>query len=97
MLNSPGVLSEGEAAQFSPTIRNIFVDDPNGLNIELFESTQIGVEKLANAANLFNASDGDRVALQFAHHGHILARARHNLVLIGDLVDLSVLGNQYRR
>jgi catechol 2,3-dioxygenase-like lactoylglutathione lyase family enzyme len=30
----------GEVAQFSPTIRNIFVEDPNGLNIELFESTQ---------------------------------------------------------
>lgn len=28
----------GEVVQFSPTIRNIFVEDPNGLNIELFES-----------------------------------------------------------
>jgi catechol 2,3-dioxygenase-like lactoylglutathione lyase family enzyme len=28
----------GELVQFSPTIRNIFVVDPNGLNIELFES-----------------------------------------------------------
>jgi catechol 2,3-dioxygenase-like lactoylglutathione lyase family enzyme len=32
--------ARGEVAQFSPTIRNIFVEDPNGLNIELFESTQ---------------------------------------------------------
>jgi catechol 2,3-dioxygenase-like lactoylglutathione lyase family enzyme len=30
----------GEVVQFSPTIRNIFVVDPNGLNIELFESKQ---------------------------------------------------------
>jgi catechol 2,3-dioxygenase-like lactoylglutathione lyase family enzyme len=32
--------AHGEVAQFNPTIRNIFVEDPNGLNIELFESTQ---------------------------------------------------------
>jgi catechol 2,3-dioxygenase-like lactoylglutathione lyase family enzyme len=32
--------ASGEIAQFSPTIRNIFVEDPNGLNIELFESRQ---------------------------------------------------------
>ncbi len=32
--------AHGEVAQFSPTVRNIFVEDPNGLNIELFESTQ---------------------------------------------------------
>ncbi len=30
----------GEVVQFTPTIRNIFVQDPNGLNIELFESKQ---------------------------------------------------------
>lgn len=30
----------GEVVQFTPTIRNIFVEDPNGLNIELFESKQ---------------------------------------------------------
>ncbi len=30
----------GEVVQFSPTIRNIFVVDPNGLNIELFEVKQ---------------------------------------------------------
>ena len=30
----------GEVVQFSPTIRNIFVEDPNGLNIELFEVKQ---------------------------------------------------------
>jgi catechol 2,3-dioxygenase-like lactoylglutathione lyase family enzyme len=28
----------GELVQFAPTVRNIFVVDPNGLNIELFES-----------------------------------------------------------
>jgi catechol 2,3-dioxygenase-like lactoylglutathione lyase family enzyme len=28
---------DGAVVQFSPTIRNIFVEDPNGLNIELFE------------------------------------------------------------
>jgi catechol 2,3-dioxygenase-like lactoylglutathione lyase family enzyme len=32
--------AHGEVAQFSPTVRNIFVEDPNGLNIELFESGQ---------------------------------------------------------
>ncbi len=32
--------AHGEVAQFSPTVRNIFVEDPNGLNIELFESKQ---------------------------------------------------------
>lgn len=31
---------DGALVQFSPTIRNIFVVDPNGLNIELFEATQ---------------------------------------------------------
>jgi catechol 2,3-dioxygenase-like lactoylglutathione lyase family enzyme len=30
----------GEVVQFSPTVRTIFVEDPNGLNIELFESKQ---------------------------------------------------------
>jgi catechol 2,3-dioxygenase-like lactoylglutathione lyase family enzyme len=30
----------GEVVQFTPNIRNIFVEDPNGLNIELFESRQ---------------------------------------------------------
>jgi catechol 2,3-dioxygenase-like lactoylglutathione lyase family enzyme len=32
--------AHGEVVQFTPTIRNIFVEDPNGLNIELFESKQ---------------------------------------------------------
>ncbi len=32
--------ARGEIVQFSPDIRNIFVQDPNGLNIELFESKQ---------------------------------------------------------
>ena len=31
---------DGALVQFSPTIRNIFVVDPNGLNIELFEVSQ---------------------------------------------------------
>ena len=30
--------ARGEVVQFSPTVRNIFVEDPNGLNVELFES-----------------------------------------------------------
>ena len=34
----PVTSARGEVVQFSPTIRNIFVQDPNGLNIELFES-----------------------------------------------------------
>jgi len=36
----PVTSARGEVVQFSPTIRNIFVEDPNGLNIELFESKQ---------------------------------------------------------
>jgi catechol 2,3-dioxygenase-like lactoylglutathione lyase family enzyme len=32
--------AHGQVAQFSPTVRNIFVEDPNGLNIELFEQKQ---------------------------------------------------------
>jgi catechol 2,3-dioxygenase-like lactoylglutathione lyase family enzyme len=36
----PVTSAHGEVVQFSPTIRNIFVQDPNGLNIELFESKQ---------------------------------------------------------
>jgi catechol 2,3-dioxygenase-like lactoylglutathione lyase family enzyme len=35
----------GELVQFSPTIRNIFVVDPNGLNIELFEASQTSAAK----------------------------------------------------
>jgi catechol 2,3-dioxygenase-like lactoylglutathione lyase family enzyme len=34
----PVTSARGEVVQFSPTIRNIFVEDPNGLNIELFDS-----------------------------------------------------------
>jgi len=30
----------GTAVQFSPAMRNIFVEDPNGLKIELFETKQ---------------------------------------------------------
>lgn len=29
---------DGKVVQFAPTVRNIFVQDPNGLNIELFEA-----------------------------------------------------------
>jgi hypothetical protein len=32
---------DGAEVPFSPTIRNIFVEDPNGLNIELFESQAV--------------------------------------------------------
>jgi catechol 2,3-dioxygenase-like lactoylglutathione lyase family enzyme len=35
----------GELVQFSPTIRNIFVVDPNGLNIELFEVSETSAAK----------------------------------------------------
>jgi catechol 2,3-dioxygenase-like lactoylglutathione lyase family enzyme len=33
------VSAHGELVQFTPKIRNIFVEDPNGLKIELYEST----------------------------------------------------------
>jgi hypothetical protein len=29
--------SRGEVVQFTPTMRNILVDDPNGIHIELYE------------------------------------------------------------
>lgn len=32
------VSARGEPVQFSPTVRNIFVVDPNGVNLELYES-----------------------------------------------------------
>jgi hypothetical protein len=32
--------ARGEVVQFTPTIRNIFVEDPNGVNIELYQVTQ---------------------------------------------------------
>jgi catechol 2,3-dioxygenase-like lactoylglutathione lyase family enzyme len=31
--------AEGKTVQFGPTVRNIFVVDPNGLNLELYEDT----------------------------------------------------------
>jgi catechol 2,3-dioxygenase-like lactoylglutathione lyase family enzyme len=34
---TPVISAGGVPAQFSPTIRNIFVDDPNGFKIELYE------------------------------------------------------------
>jgi catechol 2,3-dioxygenase-like lactoylglutathione lyase family enzyme len=37
---TPVTSLNGAVVQFSPTIRNIFVTDPNGLNIELYEQTQ---------------------------------------------------------
>ncbi len=36
----PVTSAHGEIVQFTPAIRNIFVEDPNGLNIELFEVKQ---------------------------------------------------------
>jgi len=30
----------GVPAQFSPTIRNIFIEDPDGFKIELFQQSQ---------------------------------------------------------
>lgn len=32
--------ARGEVVQFTPTIRTIFVEDPNGVNVELYETTQ---------------------------------------------------------
>jgi catechol 2,3-dioxygenase-like lactoylglutathione lyase family enzyme len=37
---TPVTSLNGAVVQFSPAIRNIFVTDPNGLNIELYEQTQ---------------------------------------------------------
>jgi len=34
------VSTGGEPAQFSPTIRNVFIEDPSGFKIELFEMSQ---------------------------------------------------------
>ena len=34
------VSTGGEPAQFSPTIRNVFIEDPSGFKIELFETSQ---------------------------------------------------------
>jgi catechol 2,3-dioxygenase-like lactoylglutathione lyase family enzyme len=34
----PIISVKGELVQFSPTVKNIFVQDPNGLNIELYET-----------------------------------------------------------
>jgi catechol 2,3-dioxygenase-like lactoylglutathione lyase family enzyme len=34
------VSARGEPVQFSPTVRNVFVVDPNGVNLELYESRQ---------------------------------------------------------
>lgn len=36
----PVISRNGEVVQFTPTVRNVFVTDPNGVNIELYESTQ---------------------------------------------------------
>jgi catechol 2,3-dioxygenase-like lactoylglutathione lyase family enzyme/predicted enzyme related to lactoylglutathione lyase len=37
-INTQIVSAHGEPVQFSPTIRKIFVVDPNGVNLELYES-----------------------------------------------------------
>jgi catechol 2,3-dioxygenase-like lactoylglutathione lyase family enzyme len=37
-LGTPVVSAGGEPVQFGPTVRNIFVVDPNGVNLELYES-----------------------------------------------------------
>jgi len=36
----PVLSAKGEVVQFTPTVRNIFVEDPNGVNLELYESKQ---------------------------------------------------------
>jgi catechol 2,3-dioxygenase-like lactoylglutathione lyase family enzyme len=35
--DTPVISADGVPAQFSPTIRNVFVEDPNGFKIELYE------------------------------------------------------------
>jgi catechol 2,3-dioxygenase-like lactoylglutathione lyase family enzyme len=37
-INTEVISLNGEPVQFSPTVRNIFVVDPNGVNLELYES-----------------------------------------------------------
>lgn len=36
----PVLSAQGKAVQFTPTIRNVLIEDPNGINIELFEAMQ---------------------------------------------------------
>jgi catechol 2,3-dioxygenase-like lactoylglutathione lyase family enzyme len=39
-IGTPIVSAKGAIVQFAPTTRNIFVTDPNGLNLELYDSKQ---------------------------------------------------------
>lgn len=39
-IGTPVFSKDGEIVQFTPTTRNIFVVDPNGVNLELYESKQ---------------------------------------------------------
>lgn len=39
-IGTPVFSAKGEIVQFTPTTRNIFVVDPNGVNLELYESKQ---------------------------------------------------------
>lgn len=41
----PVISKSGQLVQFTAAIRNIFVTDPNGLNIELFEVSETGAAK----------------------------------------------------
>jgi catechol 2,3-dioxygenase-like lactoylglutathione lyase family enzyme len=35
------ISAKGEVVQFGPGVRNIFVEDPSGVNVELFERTPV--------------------------------------------------------
>ena len=39
-IGTPVFSARGEIVQFTPTTRNIFVEDPNGVNLELYETKQ---------------------------------------------------------
>jgi catechol 2,3-dioxygenase-like lactoylglutathione lyase family enzyme len=39
-IGTPVFSAHGEIVQFTPTTRNIFVEDPNGVNLELYETKQ---------------------------------------------------------
>jgi hypothetical protein len=39
-LGVPIVSARGKVVRFTPRSRSIFVEDPNGINVELYETTQ---------------------------------------------------------
>jgi hypothetical protein len=48
-------------------------------------------------APLFHGGDGDRISFQFSVNGNILTRAGKDLILVGDLIDLSIRSYEDRR